>query len=276
MKKTFRSSALVGTICLLASLSAFSQPVVDGFMKGKGNMDVVGSYNFETFSKYFASTGKVPISRTTQSASLFVAAGLTSFLDVQVSVPYVITKKNFTNFQDMSVYLKWRFLNKSTDKGTLSFMTTAGFGTPMSNYNTESLYAIGQQASAFDGRLVAQYFLKTGWFFMAQTGYTLRSEPTPSSIPAAIKVGLAKDKFYFDFYYDFQYALGGTDYLDGSNSKFTTLGVSYHKLGGTFYKPILKGKAGLAFGAYSVISGRNVGQSIGASAAFIYKIKYRK
>jgi len=269
-------SILVGAFLILVSFTSISQPVVDGFMKGKGNMDLVGSYSFDTFSKYFAYDGKVPINRTTQSASLFVAVGLTPWLDVQLNVPYVITKKNFSNFQDISLYLKFRFLKKSFTKGDLSLMATAGFATPMSNYNTESLFAIGQQASVLDGRLVFQYFMKTGWFIMGQSGYTLRSDPTPSSIPIAFKVGYAKASYYFDVYYDFQHAFGGTDYRDGTNSAFTTLGVSYHKIGGTFYKPFSEGKMGVAFGLFSVLFGRNVGQSIGGSVAYIYKMKYRK
>jgi len=258
------------------SITAIAQPAVDGFMKGKGNLDLVGGLAFDTFSKFHAADGLISLGRTTTSASVFASAGITNWLDVQVNLPYVMTASNWSNLQDVSVFAKGRFLNKSLEKGTLSALITGGFSTPITNYPTQGLNAIGQQATAVDARLVMQYFANNGWFGMIQGGFTSRSNPTPASIPVAVKIGKAANNYYFDIYYDIQNAKGGSDYRDGTNRAFTTLGVSYHKLGGTFYKPFNEGKMGVAFGAYSVLAGRNVGQSFGGSAAFIYKIKYLK
>lgn len=258
------------------ALIGYAQPAVDGFMKGKGNMDLVASITIDNFSKYFAAPGAIPLGRTTTSASFYGAAGITNWLDVQVNLPYVMTAPNWSNLQDVSMYAKARVLNKTLKKGTLSALVASGFSTPLSNYPTQGLNAIGQQATAVDGRLVVQYFMNNGWFGMLQGGYTYRSNPTPESIPMALKIGKAANNYYFDVYYDFQQANGGADYRDGTNPLFTTLGVSYHKVGGTYYKPFNEGKMGIAVGAYSVLAGRNVGQSIGGNIAFIYKVKYLK
>ena len=266
----------IGFLSLCFSFSAIAQPAVDGFMKGKGNIDVVGGLTFDSFSKFHASDGLVSLSRTTASASIFASAGITNWLDAQINLPYVMTASNWSNLQDVSVFLKGRFLNKATKKGTFSALIAGGFSTPITNYPTQGLNAIGQQATALDARLVLQYFANNGWFGMLQGGFTSRLNPTPTSVPVAVKIGKAANNYYFDFYYDFQNADGGSDYRDGTNRAFTTLGVSYHKLGGTFYKPFNEGKMGVAFGAYSILAGRNVGQSAGGSAAFIYKIKYLK
>jgi len=264
------------TLCLVLSKIALAQPAVDGFMKGKGNLDLVGGINFDTFSKYHAFNGLVPVGRSTTSASIFAAAGITNWLDAQVNLPYVMTASNWSNLQDVSLFLKARLLNKSLNKGTFSTLISGGFSTPISDYPTQGLNAIGQQATAVDARLIMQYFANSGWFGMLQGGITSRSNPTPTSAPVAAKIGKAAENYYFDIYYDFQNTEGGADYLDGTNPAFTSLGVSYHKLGGTLYKPFSSGKMGLAFGAYAVLAGRNVGQSFGGSAAFIYKMKYLK
>ena len=254
---------LIVGFAIFCGLGLFAQPAVDGFMKGKGNMDLVGSLTFDSFSKYYAAPGPIALPRTTTSASVFVAAGITDWLDAQINIPYVMTAQNWSNLQDISMYVKGRFLNKSLKKGTFSALFAGGIATPISNYPTQGLNAIGQQSTAVDGRLVMQYFANNGWFGMLQGGYTYRSNPTPGSVPVALKVGKAANNYYFDVYYDFQEAQGGADYRDGTNPAFTSLGVSYHKLGGTFYKPFNEGKMGVALGAYGVASGRNVGQSIG-------------
>ncbi len=262
--------------CSFLSVSVAAQPAVDGFMKGKGNLDAVAGVTVDNFSKYYAAPGLLNIGRTTTSASAFFSAGLLNWLDVQVNVPYVMTANNWSNLQEVSSFVKARAVNKDLKNGTFSLLGAFGFSTPMTNYPTQGLNAIGQQATAFDSRLVVQYFKKGGWFFMAQGGYTSRSNPTPASVPIAAKVGKAASNYYFDFYYDYQEAQGGTDYRDGSNSPFTTLGVSYHKIGGTYYRPFSNGKMGFAAGAYGVLFGRNVGQSIGVNLAYIYKVKYLK
>ncbi len=263
-------------------IKAIAQPTVDGFMKGKGNLDLVGGLTFDTFSKFHAAGSLISLGRTTTSASVFASAGITNWLDVQVNLPYVMTASNWSNLQDVSVFAKGKFLNKSLKKGTFSALIVGGFSTPITNYPTQGLNAIGQQATATAAaaaaaaRLVMQYFANNGWFGMIQGGFTSRSNPTPASIPVAVKIGKAANNYYFDIYYDIQNAKGGSDYRAGKNRAFTTLGVSYHKLGGTFYKPFNEGKMGVAFGAYSVLAGRTVGQSFGGSTAFIYKIKYLK
>ncbi len=261
---------------VIAFQTMLAQPAVDGFMKGKGNMAAVTSVTVDNFSQYFADPGLVPISRTTTSFSAFMAAGITNWLDIQMNIPYVLTANKWSNFQDISVFAKMRFFQKDLVTGTFDMMATTGFLTPLSNYPTQGLNAIGQQATALDGRLVMQYFNNSGWFVMAQGGYTYRTAPTPESLPLALKFGKAAADYYVDFYYDFQQASGGSNYLDGTNPLFTSLSVTYHKIGGSYYKPFKDSKAGIAVGVYGVLFGRNVGQSIGGNIAFIYNIKYLK
>ena len=262
--------------CLLVA-HGMAQPPVDGWSKGKGNIDAVVSYSYESYSKYYAGYDMVSLGRKTQGVSLYAAAGLAEWLDVQMSVPYVITQPGYSGLQDFSSYLKARAINKNLSAGgSLTMFTSLGFLAPMTAYETESLFAIGQQATAFDIRGIVQFKHTTGFFVMGQSGYTIRVDPVTSSLPAALKMGLAKSKYYFDVWVDFQHAFGGSDYRDGSNSSFRTFGVSYAKIGASFYRPFKGGKSGIALGGSYVLGGRNIGKAYTGALSFIKKFSVSK
>ncbi len=270
---------IIGLFSMAGWQNAMSQPAVDGFMKGKGNLDVVPGLSVENFSNYFGRLNELTsIKRTSISLNMFSAVGITNWLDAQVNIPYVFVTEEFKGFQDFSGYLKGALINKYYENGSnFRLMITGGVSFPMSDYETESQYAIGQQAKAIDGRIVVQYTKSNGFFIMGQGGYTHRDEPVASSYPAAIKVGWAKVEHYIDIYYDQQIAIGGNDYLDyreelkefqETDITFQSLGVSYGKIGATYYKPWRK-NWGLSLGGSYVLWGRNVGQSIMVSASFV-------
>lgn len=257
---------LVIIIILNSYSHYFSQAPVDGFSKGKGNATLVGSFSSELFSEYYAAGGLRSLARKTQAYSFFGAVGITNKFDAQVSIPYVVSGPE-SSFQDISIFLKYAFVKK----GKTSILGSFGQSSPLDNYQTGGLYALGQQASALDARLIIQQELGNGIFVMAQSGYTKRSFPTPSSIPASIKIGYASGKIYADVWFDYQHAFGGSDYADGQGLPFTTLGVGYSKIGGQVYKPFNK-HLGLSIGGSYVLSGRNVGKATVISGALIYNL----
>jgi hypothetical protein len=211
--------------------------------------------------------------------------GLTNWLDAQVGIPYISTKPDFSGLQDFSTYLKAAIWNKYYQNGSnFRFMLSAGTSFPLTDYNTENLFSIGQQAHALDGRIIMQYTASNGFFAMVQGGYTHREDPVPSSYPAAIKIGWARDTYYVDLWYDHQMAIGGNDYLDYRDERratgstditFRSLGVSYGKAGITYYRPFGK-SMGVALGASYVLWGRNVGQAFAFSASFIKRFSFSK
>lgn len=253
-------------VCLLTNYNTFAQAPVDGYSKGKGNATIVGSFATESFSKYYAADGLIGLGRNTQAYSLFGVVGITDKFDAQISIPYVVSGPE-SSLQDISVFLKYALLKK----GKTSILGSFGQSSPIDNYQTEGLNALGQQASAIDARLIIQQDLGNGLFVMAQSGYTRRSFPTPSSIPASVKVGYGSNKIYVDLWFDYQYAIGGSDYRDGDNLAFTTLGVGYSKIGGQVYKPFNK-HIGLSVGGSYVLAGRNVGKATVISGALIYNL----
>lgn len=269
---SMKINILIGIVFI--SFQLMSQPIVDGFNKGKGNLDIVGSYTYDSFSKYYASPGLIGLGRKTNVVSAFSAIGITDKWTLQSSLPF-ISSGNESGIQDLAIVSKIEFYKKTIGKGSLTFLVSNGFLTPLTDYQTESLFALGQQATAFDNRLVSQYFLNNGLFFMIQSGYTFRLNPVPSSIPIALKIGLAKEKNYFDLWVDYQKGGEGFSYRDGFNSKFREFSVSYIKIGATYYRAINK-NFGLALNLSNTLSGENVGKSTTGSVAFIYKLKYKK
>lgn len=259
-------SHLLLIILLTAGFNYYSQAPVDGYNKGKGNATLVGAFSNESYSKYYASGGLRNLGRTTQAYSFFGVVGVTDKFDAQVSIPFVVSGPE-SSIQDISVYLKYALLQK----GKTKILGAFGQSTPLADYQTEGLYALGQQASTLDARLIIQQDLGSGLFVMAQSGYTKRTNPTPSSVPLSLKIGYATNKIYADFWFDYQQAFGGSDYSDGQGKPFTTLGVGYSKIGGQVYRPF-NNHLGLSIGGSYVLSGRNVGKATVLSGALIYNL----
>lgn len=256
---------------LASSCIAFSQAPVDGFYKGKGHLDLGLSAGYEMSSKYFAGTDKIALGRDIISASIFAGYGITDRLDVYASVPYVQINK-VQGLQDGSLYLKFRAFEKDLEHARISISLAAGGLTNLTDYETEGGSAIGQQAKTLDLRPILHYQCHSGLFFTAQGAYLLKSDPTPSAINAALKVGYAAPSYYLDVWYAYQTSDGGLNYR-GDNPigySFTELGVDYHKAGLTFYKPFSNKLGGFANASY-VLSGRNISQGTGFGIGLVWK-----
>ncbi|MCT4582908.1 MAG: hypothetical protein N4A35_15960 [Flavobacteriales bacterium] len=259
---------IIAAITLLATFTTitYSQAPVDGFNKGKGNATIVGAFSNENYTKYYAANGLRNLKRGTQAYSFFGVVGVSDRFDVQMSLPFVVSGPE-QSLQDLSIYMKYALLSK----GKTKLLGALGQATPLTNYQTEGLYALGQQASVLDTRLILQQDLGNGLFVMAQSGYSKRSYPTPSSVPFSAKIGYASSKIYADLWLDYQHAFGGSDYADGQGLAFTTLGVGYTRIGGQLYKPFNQ-HLGLSVGGSYVLAGRNVGKAMVLSAALIYNL----
>lgn len=248
-----------------------AQGRVDGFFKGKGNSELVIGGGTERNNKFYAGTDKISLGRDINHVSIFAAYGITEKFDVYVSAPYIwLNDEN--SIQDGSVFLKYGLFSKSLTSGDLSVSLAAGYSTPLSDYETESINAIGQQAEVLDIRPVVHFMRNDGWFATLQGAYNLKSDPVPDAYSAALKVGKASSKIYYDFWYEYQYSDGGLDYRGTpAPETFRELGVGFHKIGGTFYQPI-KSYLGYYLSSFYVLSGRNVGQGIVFNAGVVLKL----
>lgn len=263
--------------CMAVSLALLSvHAQVDGFNKGKGNMDLVASLSYEQGLNYFLADGTANIKRNRIALSLFAARGLTDDLDVQLSIPFISTTGT-SSFQDAQLFFKWLPVKAQVGNGKISFGAAIGGSTPMLDYETETGSAIGQQASSLTPMGVLQYTSGSGWFTSIVGGQQVVSAPTPDALIGTFRLGHASDKHYVEAYVEAQEAYGGKNYrgqgdlaptviLGGAD--FRELGVSYLKLGGKYYKPV-GSRSGIVAGASYVVSGRNVDQMVMVAGSYI-------
>ncbi len=280
---------------LLCPNFAAAQGAIDGFMKGKGNLDLALSFATESSGKFFSRVDgrdtTFDFGISANSVSLFAAYGITDDLDVIVSIPFVSRSANTQGLQDGSVYLKYQSINTALrDFGRLKVITGAGISFPLSDYEVQNSRAIGQQALVVPLRVVAQVDLNSGLFFNITGGYNFRLDEnervladsflvlTPNGevtqpddfISLSAKVGYATGKQYFDLWFDYQRTEGGNSYRDGDPSGFKSLGVSYSKIGGTYYYAF-KPNFGAFLGLSKVFAGRNINDQFAISAGVVYK-----
>jgi hypothetical protein len=263
---------LLLAIFTLFTIKTFAQGKIDGFYRGKGNLTTVLGFGFEDYKNYFAGREKLDLGRTVVYGNIFASYGITENLDAQVALPYIASGNN-KNFQDVSVFLKYRFLTFQNEKNKLELSFGSGISTPVSDYKLGGLNDIGQQATIIDTRLLVHYQWNYNWFITAQSGYSFKSDPTPNSIPFTLKLGTSQNSWYYDVYYDYQHSIGGIDYRGTPFPQdFRALGSDFNKVGGTVFKSITD-----KFGAYTsisyLISGRNTFQGAAFGVGLTYDFK---
>lgn len=271
-KLQFKQMKYCALFLIFITFNSFSQGKIDGFYRGQGNGTAVLGFGFEDSQGYFAGRNKIDLSRNLYYANLYGAYGITNNLDAQISIPYLISDDN-KDFQDISVFAKYRYLQKKTNSGTLELSLGAGFSTPLSDYEIGDLNDLGQQATIVETRAMLHYQCHSNWFGTVQSGFSYKLEEVPNSLPFAFKVGKATEKLYYDAYYEYQYSFGGIDYRGSPRPQnFREFGVEYHKIGSTFFKPISKD-----FGAYISLSyllkGRNSFQGAAYGIGLSYDFK---
>jgi hypothetical protein len=252
---------------------SLAQGITDGFFKPKGEASVVASYGAENYNNYFAGNDKIELGRAGYYIALFADYGVTDKITASVSLPYISSGEGTENLQDFRALLKGIIKEFNTETGSVSIGLVGGFSTPISNYTSGGLFAIGQRATILETRLVAQSKWNTGWFYSLQSGYSYKFGDTPNSIPFTFKAGKAASKYYYDVFYDFQNSSGGIDYLGSpSPQNFEALGVSFHKIGGSFYYAVYK-DFGATVNASYILGGRNTFQGPSYGIGLIYNFR---
>ncbi len=253
--------------CLLAPAA---EAQVDGFNKGAGNIDVVASISYERGLGYYLSEGNAGIKRSRIAATLFAAGGLTEDLDLQVSIPY-ISNSTEADLQDASAFLKWLPLKTAMAKGKLALGPALGYSIPVTNYQTEGVNAIGQDATCVIPMGVVQYTWDAGCFVSLVGGEVFASDPTPDALIGTLRFGHFNATHYWELYVQGQQADGGRNYRgmgELAPMSFRQLGVDFVKAGGKYYRPIGK-RFGVVGEASYVLSGRNVDQAVLVAGSFI-------
>lgn len=246
---------------------------IDGWSKGKGNMDVVASLSWNQGLGYYLAGGNTAaIQRYRASVGLFAARGLTRDLDLQVSIPFVMSNTE-GGLQDAQAFLKWLPLHAHIGEGILSGGAAMGYSLPMSDYATEGLGAIGQQATSVIPMGAVQYRWNTGLFTSLVGGLTLRDDPVPSNTHFTFRLGKATADNYWEAYFQWQQADGGKDYRgtgDRAPSTFRELGVDFTRLGGKWFFP-MSDRVGLVADVNYTLTGRNIDQAVMVAGSIVWR-----
>lgn len=256
---------------LFFSISGRAQGAISGFYNQKGTTTLVLGAGFEDSKNYFIGREKSDLSRNLHSVSIFGIYGISDRLNVQAALPYLSSGEQ-SGLQDAQLFIKYKTIEKQREASKLELSFAVGFSTNVSNYRLGGLNDLGQRAKILETRALLHYQQNSGWFANAQSGFSFKFEEVPNSFPFTFKFGKASAKSYFDFWYDFQYAFGGIDYRGTPfPQNFRELGVTFHKVGGTYHFSLSK-KSGIYIAPSYVISGRNVFQGFAYHAGFTYQL----
>jgi hypothetical protein len=254
---------------LMIAVGASAQGAIDGFLKSQGELDMALGYSRDKASTYLLATGPLASNRDAKSISLFANYGLHKYLNVIVNAPLV----NWTP-QDGSLYLK-SGLSKQLGSWKLTGIAALGYTFPLSDYQTESGSAIGQQTEAVNIRGLIQVEPIPGWFGQFRMGYDAAKEPVISSSIWSVKAGFFKGKWYGDLWYEEREAEGGKNYRGTGADKpssFRELGVDLQRAGGVIYYQWKPQWGGFVSGAY-VLDGRNTYQNRTVGVGVVWKAK---
>lgn len=249
-----------------------AQGPISGFMPGRKVMDVAVSYSSESYSTYLFGEEKTTLANTIQSYSLFIERGISDSFSLVLSLPYLWIDEENRGLQDANLFIKYRNEHKSFSKGELSFITAVGLSFPASAYPNQTETPIGERATVFQGRFLAQYKFHMGLFLHVQSGINFRLIPTAqSSIPVLFRMGFGGRRFYVD---------GWLEYLSTFNAGvddqiFGGAGSKWVKIGGTLYYPITP-LFGAFVGASQTLSGKNIGLASRWNTGMVYKFRPKK
>jgi hypothetical protein len=275
-----------------ASTFSFAQSPVSGFMKQKGKAAVALSYSSEKYNEVYLGSTKVkgiPIFNEVQNTAvnLYANYGITDKLEAVLSLPYIQSEgkasesllgaTKFSNkrngMQDVTVFLKYKALSKSTNEATYDLLASVGVQTPIGGYKADegfqSIIAIGNAATKVTGLLIGHIKVNNGFFITGQMGYRKSNNQVPDAIVSEIKAGYAASKVYFDAWFANQNSTEGTNILQpGFDGFFPATQVDFTRVGANLYFPIYRG-IGINGGLNSYLIGKNVGKSSGFSVGLV-------
>lgn len=263
---------------LLLPVTTLAQGPLDGYLKGKGVLDLSPSFSFHSASTLDGVNGQsFDAPYQGQSLSLFSAYGITRQLDVVATAAAVFTPTQ-SGLQDAGVFLKFRPVYKTLGKaGKIGVLFGSGLTFPLTDYEPTAVGAIGQKAITVPLKGIIQWETPLGLFLNVTGGYHIRLDELSDQDVAAlqqqrpdyqaidpedfrtllVKIGFPARHFYLDAWTEWQYTRGGTDYVPNLPDLAQAFGVSYTQVGGTaFYSD--NGKTGFFCSAGYILGGRNV------------------
>ena len=286
---------------LMSAILASAQTPTDGLMMPKGQNCTVVAYGSSTWENYWEGATKRSNTNlgkfTSQNVLLMSALGITDKLNIIVALPYVWTSASVSylagqsGVQDVSLWLKYRIVEKSGNLGTIGLSATGGVSMPTNNYVADFLpFSIGMGCKTASGRLILNYN-RNGFYINAQGGIIGRSNtkidrnsfiysnqlyqsdvmPVPNATEGSLSLGFVNQRFQTFVSLDQFGCLSGDDirYNDAPilTNKMSSQSVNW------FGKYNIK-RFSIIASVGRVLNGRNVGEatSFGVGGAYLFQV----
>lgn len=310
-KKTILFKALTAWLFISTGLDLNAQTPSDALMMEAKQACVLLDYNFSSFDHYWEGERKrenqtiATVQR--RSVMAMVAVGILDNLNFYAGVPHIRTNSTETNggkfagvsgFQDLTLAVKYRWLNKELKNGQITSFATIGFSTPITNYLSDYMpYSIGSGAPELSYRLILQYYTNSNWYVRGAGTYLWRgyteaertyyynngSFYTPwMDVPNGFTAEAVVGKWLFDRTLQLEVSYLGLQSLSGDdirayNAAQPTNKVNSDRVGG-LVRYFINKVPGLGVVAYHtrVVNGRNAPEMNTTGGGITYFFNYLK
>jgi len=272
-------------VCVALSSALFpaSAQGETGFLRGKGNTDIVLATTLDTYDEFWVGTDRVAMAGVGEvdrmTYTLYSAYGATDDIDVILGASYVEAEAdgagNFpdeSDLQDALLAAKWRVYEHALESGTrFSVALLPGVKLPLSDYEENNVTAIGDGQVDVRARFVSQVHFANGAFIALETGYDRRNGAPDDEFPIHLTLGATVlEGLTLSPFLSRVDSLGGSDIGDPrgfpyNEEDFTRVGLSaYYRLSQRF---------GLTGSWRTTIDGRNTGDVDGFSLGVVLALR---
>ncbi len=298
------AAMLLFAMILPRSLSA--QTDIDALMMAKNAFCIGPMYSYSSWKNYWEGTLKRDNENlgtvSTKMVAIMGNYGISKKLNALFSVPYVKTKasagtlQGMDGIQDLSLFLKWRPLQKEMGKGKLSVFGIAGVSIPLSDYTPDYLpLSIGLHSKTALGRLMVDYKLDMGLFATASATYLLRDNididresyyttemhnthevKMPDAANYNFRAGFRNRRWIAEAVVNIWNTLGGFD-ITRNNMPFPSNNMDATMVGANFKYVIPPlPQLQLVAGGNTTVAGRNVGQARTVYGSIFYILDFSR
>jgi hypothetical protein len=286
------------------STLSFAQTPTDALMMDRGRLCNAILFTDSRWSDYWEGTLKrdnANIGTNINRNVMYMANyGVTDRLNVLVALPYVFTRNTaghlggHRGLQDLSLWLKYKAIDRAVGLGQLGIFGTAGASTPVSQYTADLLpMSIGFRCRQVSARAIIDYHMNAGPYITVQGGHTWRSKaqldrdaflfedrivyaseaPVPNMIDYSAHIGFRKGSWNAAAFYSQGLSLTGDDIrrndmpqvTNKMNASAAGLMLRYHPQ-----------TWGVYASAQRVLTGRNMGLATTVQAGVLYAFKVKK
>lgn len=284
---------------------ASAQTDIDAIMMEKNAFCVGPMYSYSSWKEYWEGSLKRENLNlgtvSTQMIGVMGNYGLNRKVNLLFSAPYVKTKASagtlhgMKGIQDLSLFVKWKGLQKKIGAGKLTGFAIGGVSFPLTNYVADFLpLSIGLRSTTATGRLMVDYE-RSGLFATASGSYVWRNNikidrpsyyttelhntnevEMPDGASYNVRLGYRNHRVIAEAVLNGWYTLGGFD-ITRNNMPFpsnrmnaTTAGVNVK-----YVLPPLP-QLSIVVGGNTTLAGRNMGKATTVYGSFFYVFNLEK